>query len=131
MAGYSKQKQLNVKKEIQSDLTLFIEPIKLKQILLNILKNAADATPHGGTISLAAYHKEHSIVIEINDTGIGLSTAQLQSIMEFDSTKMNKTIGRGLTVTFHLLSSISGSIVYESEVDKGTNVRIRIPKNKR
>ncbi len=125
----------NIKKEIILDEEL--SPImadegKIKQVITNILLNAIDAMPKSGYIKIRSSlssDKKYA-VIEIEDTGVGIPKENLDRIFDpFFTTKKSKGTGLGLSISYGIIQQHKGSIEVESEVNKGTLVRIKLPVN--
>jgi PAS domain S-box-containing protein len=98
---------------------------KLKQVFLNLCKNAVEAMPSGGTLTLRAYVKDQRLVIEVSDTGMGIT--QELDIFELFTTTKNKGTGLGLAVVRQIVSDHGGSITYTSEPGKGTTFYVSLP----
>jgi len=95
--------------------------------LANIVENALEAMPQGGTLTLKALREDHSLVITIRDTGCGVPKEQLTAIYDPFVTLKSKGIGLGLTLVHQVISNHHGDIRLTSEVQKGTVVTIRLP----
>ena len=103
---------------------------QLSQILMNLLLNAAQATPSGGTIAVLAEKVRFSEMIElrVRDTGCGIPADILPHVFEpFFTTKRGKGTGLGLSITQNYVRSHGGDIQVESVPDSGTTVRITLP----
>lgn len=110
---------------------------KLRQILLNLLSNAAKFTPSGGTISLSLSGQEDGGVhVLVSDTGIGMSSDDIVQAMEpfgqVDSTLERKYegAGLGLPITKALVEMHDGSVDVRSEPDVGTTIILRFPSSR-
>lgn len=102
-------------------------PQKLNQVLINLIKNAIEASPKGETVTINAYRKDRKIWIEIKDRGIGLSKEEIKRIgMPFYTTKNNGT-GLGLMVCFQIIKAMNGKIEVLSQKNKGTLFIIKLP----
>lgn len=102
----------------------------LQQVFLNILNNANNAMPFGGTISIRAEDDERGYVrVDIADTGQGIAPENLEHIFEpFYTTKgIGKGVGLGLSVTYTLVKNHGGYITVDSEQGKGTTFSVFIP----
>lgn len=117
------------------DMRLRVEPglsvngdgEKLNQVLMNLMKNAVEAMPWGGTLSVSASREERWIRIDIEDTGCGMTEEELKRIgTPFFSTKKDGT-GLGLTVSYRIVQSMNGRIDVRSEKGKGTCFSVRLP----
>ena len=105
------------------------DPMKLQQAFMNLLLNAADAMPNGGTLSVkTSYDPEDSLIrIVIADTGSGISRDVLAKLFEpFFTTKPRGT-GLGLPITKRLIEQHGGSIEVTSSAEKGTVFEISLP----
>jgi PAS domain S-box-containing protein len=100
----------------------------LREVLINLLFNAVDAMPQGGTATIATRVEENSIVIEVRDTGRGMTEEVRQRCFEpFYTTKGERGTGLGLAIVYGIIQRHRGSIEIRSEVGKGTVVVIRLP----
>ena len=103
---------------------------QLSQILMNLLLNAAEATPPGGTITISATKVkfEDSIEITVADTGCGIPADVLPHVFEpFFTTKRSKGTGLGLSICQAYVRSHEGEIRIESLPNRGTKVFITLP----
>jgi signal transduction histidine kinase len=134
LVGYSVK--LGNKIEIKADLEKEIPPAAIgedecKQIILNLVKNAMEASGDYGTIVIKTRHipNEKTIELVVSDSGDGISPELLPRIFDpFFSTKGEYgNSGLGLSVVYGLVSKFNGSIHVESEVGKGTTVTIILP----
>jgi len=103
---------------------------QLSQILMNLLLNAAQATPPGGTIAVLAEKVRFAEMIElrVRDTGCGIPADILPHVFEpFFTTKRGKGTGLGLSITHNYVRSHGGDIKLESIPDSGTTVHVTLP----
>ena len=102
---------------------------KLQQVFMNLFLNAKDAMPKGGTLNLRSYEKNSEIVIEINDTGVGISKEDIKKIYDpfFTTKSVGKGTGLGLSVSFGIIQEHSGRISVESQPEKGTSFSLYLP----
>ncbi len=115
-------------------IVLEADPIRLVQILCNLLDNASKYTPGGGEISLAASIEEETVVIRIADNGIGISAEALGSVFELFAQDTHATgfnsqgLGIGLTVVKELVESHGGTVTVDSAgVGLGSEFVIGLP----
>jgi signal transduction histidine kinase len=107
---------------------LHCEPNQIKQVLINVLKNAIEAMPTGGIVrtEVSMKNKDH-ILIRIDDQGKGIPKEKLAKVGDpFFTTKEGGT-GLGLMVCQRIVQEHQGSMTIESEENKGTSVRIELP----
>lgn len=115
-----------VERRIPADAPVVpVDEDKLKQALLNLLKNAAEAMPTGGVISIEVKPRSEDVAIEISDTGTGIAPG-LDVFAPFVTTKKEGT-GLGLLIVKQIVIAHSGSISFESERGKGTTFRLTLP----
>jgi two-component system NtrC family sensor kinase len=101
----------------------------LATALGNILDNALDAMPQGGQLYVVARAEAGEIVIEIEDTGHGISPAHLPRIFEpFFSTKdVGQGTGLGLSVSYGVIKGLGGDILVDSRQGLGTRAVVHLP----
>jgi len=99
----------------------------MKQVLLNLIKNAQAAMPNGGLLTIATQTSDNEIRISVCDTGTGISAENLKKIFDpYFTTKDNGT-GLGLTLVFKIIREHQGEISVESREGEGTNFEIILP----
>jgi len=115
------------------ELKVWADPLKLRQVLLNIVGNAVKFTPAGGSVQLAAARRGDNVVVTVADTGIGVSSDKLTQIFEpffqVDSgTKREYPgVGLGLAIARDLTRAMGGDIYFDSTVGRGSVVSIVLP----
>lgn len=98
---------------------------KLRQILMNLMKNAIESMQGGGTLSVKVDAGETDLCIQIEDTGVGMSEEQIKRIgMPFYTTK-EKGTGLGLMVVISLLKTMNGKIEISSKNNQGTLISLK------
>ncbi|RZO48441.1 MAG: HAMP domain-containing protein [Sandaracinaceae bacterium] len=104
----------------------------LDQVLLNLVDNAIKYTPEGGRITVGARLDEDKVIVEVSDTGPGISRAHLDRIFErfyrVDKGRARDQggTGLGLSIVKHLVSRMDGDVTVESEVGEGTTFRVTL-----
>jgi PAS domain S-box-containing protein len=100
---------------------------QLWQAILNIIRNALEAMPDGGTLRVATSQREDAVVLQIADTGCGMNAETREKMFApFFSTKHGGT-GLGLPLTLQIVTEHGGTIHCASEKDRGTTVTIIFP----
>lgn len=108
-------------------LVFTFDPEKIKQALLNIVRNALEAMPSGGLIRIKTYRAANDAVIVIADTGPGISEDDLPLIFEPFFTRKGAGTGLGLSITQRIIDEHHGRIHVESSLDTGTSFTIVLP----
>ncbi len=107
-----------------------IDSVKIRQVLVNLISNAADAMESGGTVTIRAAllgRSEGGVVLAIQDDGPGIPEEQLQRIFEpFFSTKFAGT-GLGLAIARSLVEQHDGTLQVESELGRGSTFLVLLP----
>ena len=127
---------INILNEL-SNKTLFLDMVQSKKILINILANAVNFTPNGGSVTLNVIksdenHSSVTIKYEIIDTGIGISEEfqkKMYNPFEIEQSTNQKTsmgTGLGLSITKYLVNKMGGKIDCNSKKDQGTIFTIEI-----
>jgi signal transduction histidine kinase len=98
---------------------------KIKQALLNVCKNAEEAMPEGGTLTLRGYESEGKVILEVRDTGTGI-LEDFNLAEPFTTTKPFGS-GLGLMIVRQIISLHHGSFSYSSEPGKGTAFFLMLP----
>ncbi len=122
----------------KEDMCVKVVIDQVQEAVLALFNNSVEAMPSGGTITIKAYKGSDpkllsgrtSCIIEVNDTGVGISKENMPKMFEpFFTTSQRKRegAGRGLFVTKNTVESLEGQITIDSEVGKGTSVKIGLP----
>ncbi|GBF11527.1 cell wall metabolism sensor histidine kinase WalK [Tepidibacillus sp. HK-1] len=133
----SKQRSIDLSSHLPEYLpTVELDRDHIDQVLDNLISNALKYTKEGGEIIVSARLKHHDLIIEVVDTGIGISKKHLSRLFErfyrvdkARSREMGGT-GLGLAIAKEIVKAHDGDIMIESEVDKGTRVIVTIPVSK-
>ena len=95
--------------------------------LSNVLENALESMPNGGTLTVKAESDDNYIAIKIEDTGCGIAPDQLDAIYDPFVTSKTRGAGLGLTMVHQVVMNHHGEINMSSELNRGTRVTIRLP----
>ena len=100
---------------------------QVQQVVLNLLKNAVQVLPDGGTVTFRSFQDGDCVVLEVGDDGPGIPPGNRSRIFDpFFTTKSNGT-GLGLWIVYRLVQSMSGVIEVESEMGRGTQFQVTLP----
>ena len=115
-------------KELDAGLPeINIDPDQIKQVLVNIITNAVQVMPDGGTLTIVTREKEKSLEVDIADTGYGMPEEVISKIFDPLYTTKAKGIGLGLAVCKAIVERHEGNIEVQSEAGKGTTFTIELP----
>lgn len=124
-------KRLQQQLTVAADLpTLYLDRHQLMQVLMNLVMNARDAMPDGGTLAItAAAADEESVVLAVADTGTGILPENIEKIFEpfFTTKEPGSGTGLGLAISARLVESFGGRIAVESTPGRGTIFRVQLP----
>jgi two-component system, sporulation sensor kinase E len=104
-----------------------LDAAQIKQVLVNLIKNAMQAMTKGGTLSLQTGEGAEGVWVSVGDTGGGIPQDQLNRIFEPFYTTKKKGSGLGLMIVQRVLRAHGGRIDLESKVGRGTTFRIWLP----
>jgi PAS domain S-box-containing protein len=121
----SLKQKIEIVEQLDNGLPLISgDPDKLKQVFLNLIKNAFEAMPNGGTLTARVGNADQGVRVEISDTGVGIPDG-LNVFDLFCSTKAHGT-GLGLAIARQIILAHNGSIDYSSKVGM-TTFRVTLP----
>ena len=104
-----------------------VDPTQIHHVLLNLIRNAVQAMPEGGELSVTGRRDKDAVVITVADTGCGIAEHDLGKIFEPLFTTKARGTGLGLSVCKSLAVANQGELSVESEVGRGTSVYLRLP----
>ena len=127
-AAQAQGRHISVHVQAEPDATIEGWPESLREVFTNLLFNAVDALPHGGTIRLAAWRRGPHTLIEVADAGIGMTPEVQARVFEpFFSTKGERGTGLGLAMAYGIVERHGGQITLETPPGRGTTFRLTFP----
>ncbi|MBN8191225.1 HAMP domain-containing histidine kinase [Bacillus sp. NTK074B] len=112
---------------IEKECHISANSIELKQLFINLIKNAIEASKDCGSVSITANQEKGHAVIRISDNGRGMTGEEVKSLgTPFYSLK-SKGTGLGLMICFNIVKKYNGEIKFQSEPGKGTTVTLQFP----
>jgi two-component system phosphate regulon sensor histidine kinase PhoR len=114
-------------------VTAQVDPERIGQVISNVLANAVKFTPEGGEVRVGLHREAERAVLEITDTGIGISERDVDQLFERFFRARNATdaaipgTGLGLAICKGIVDAHGGSISVASQLDRGTTIRINLP----
>jgi signal transduction histidine kinase/CheY-like chemotaxis protein len=122
---------INLELKISSKALVLGDESELREVLVNMVFNAVDAMPAGGTLTLATREAGEAVEISVADTGTGMSDEVRSRIFDpFFTTKGKAGMGLGLAVSYGIIRRHEGTVEVESETGRGTCFRITLPSAK-
>jgi signal transduction histidine kinase len=124
------EKHIALKIVLRPELPLvLISSDQLKQVILNMIRNAEDAMLQGGELVIQTAQRGQRVELSIADTGCGIPTEHLEHIFDpfFTTKRRGRGVGLGLSVSYGIVTAAGGRIEVESEVGKGSTLRVSLP----
>lgn len=124
-----KSNNVEVRVEMPPLPEVAVDPAQVKQVFLNLLVNACEAMETGGTLSVRSWgdHKDRTVVVEVGDTGPGISEEHLRRIFDPFFTTKGKGTGIGLSVVRSIVQRHGGRVEVDTGEDRGTRFRVVLP----
>ncbi|MEJ2040393.1 MAG: ATP-binding protein [Desulfosarcinaceae bacterium] len=117
----SHAQKLSIQKQIEDKLWVLMDPVHFRQVLWNLILNAAEAIEANGRVSIAARQKKnHNIEISVEDNGCGIAPDKLTSIFDPFFTTKQKGSGLGLSIVHRILESYGSRLDVDTKLQEGT-----------
>ena len=110
-----------------NEASVSVDKNVLKRALINLIKNAVEAMPDGGTLTITSKKSDGNVEICFIDTGVGMTKEALEKIWHPFFTTKAKGMGFGLPITKRIIEAHGGSVSAESTVGKGATFKITLP----
>jgi signal transduction histidine kinase len=123
-----RHQKIRLLKELPEQMpSILADPDELGQVFSNLFSNALFEMQQGGTLSVSLQYDDQAITVQVSDTGGGIPEENLNKIFDpFFTTKARGT-GFGLSVVLRIVKTYAGQISVESQPDKGTTFKVRLP----
>ncbi|RIW28848.1 GHKL domain-containing protein [Bacillus salacetis] len=119
----------HIELQVKEDCYVSANPIELKQLLINLIKNAIEASPHGANVLVKAVKRKGMVEIEVKDNGRGMSKEEISLLgTPFYSLK-SKGTGLGLMICYNIVGKYNGTIEFSSDPGSGTTVTLQFPES--
>lgn len=120
---------MNLDKGAADQFLVLADAGDLQHVFLNLLMNAIDAMPAGGTLSIVSFRMLNWVLVEISDTGIGMTPDELSASFDyFHTTKsVGKGTGLGLSIAHHIVAGYHGALTLNSMKGVGTKATVEMP----
>ncbi len=122
------ERNVAIQAQIPEGLSIRMDAVQLREILLNLMRNAIQAMPNGGTLSIHAYSDDRTVRVAVSDTGVGMCPGQVGSL--FSSMKQSRWGGQGIgLLTSQLYAHAAGGFLQaHSALAEGTTVTLTLPR---
>lgn len=119
---------IDIKNDVEKTTpSIYVDPIKIGQVLMNLVVNAYQAMPDGGVLSVRSYVDDGCVCLEVADTGVGIAENEVGKVFEPLYTTKAKGIGLGLAVSKNFVEANGGSLSVVSQKGEGTIFTISLP----
>ncbi|MEE9170538.1 MAG: ATP-binding protein, partial [bacterium] len=126
-----KQKKIKLShKGLNAELKVPFDRAQIRRVLLNIVRNAIESMPKGGTLKISTEKSEQMAIIRIQDSGIGIPEDKVANIFNPFFTTKDLGTGLGLAISQQIVHEHNGEITCQSKVDQGTTFQIELPLDK-
>jgi len=120
-------KEISIIRDLSPDLPeLATDGSQLSQVFVNLILNAVDAMPEGGTLTIRSWADNGAIMIRFEDTGIGIKRENMSRIFDPFFTTKEKGTGLGLAVSYSIIKKLNGDLTVESEPFRGTKFTVSL-----
>ena len=118
-----------IEKKLDPSLpALDVDPFLMQRALTNIIGNAVQAMPEGGTLSITTKKKGQSASISVADTGMGIPPENIRKLFEPLFTTKSRGVGLGLAIVKSMIEAHGGTITVESDVGRGSTFCVALPR---
>ena len=125
------QKNIEIHENLEADLPVILsEPALLRQLLINLINNAMDAMPEGGSITISTRHDDSGgVLMQVEDSGFGIPEENMPKIFDpfFTTKPPGKGAGLGLSISHGILQRVGGRVFAASRPGRGSTFTIQLP----
>jgi heavy metal sensor kinase len=127
------EKKIQLRFESSEPVHVIADPVRLRQVVVNLVDNAIKYTPAGGTISISNFRIDGKAVLDVSDTGIGIPQESLPHLFErfyrVDGARSRHLggTGLGLAIVKSICTAFGGTVTVHSRVGAGTTFRVELP----
>jgi PAS domain S-box-containing protein len=120
-------KKIRILNLTENEPKIMVDVQKIQRVFVNMIKNAIDAMPKGGKLTIKSKESDDSVEFAFADTGIGMTKEIMEKLWMPLFTTKAKGIGLGLPICKRIVEAHGGSISVESKVEKGTTFKVTLP----
>ena len=122
------QAKVNIRLDVRKDIPAMpLDPNQMKQAFLNLLRNACQAMPDGGDLTICGTFTDYEVRLSFQDSGKGISAAQMGKLFQPFATTRSTGTGLGLLIVRRIVREHGGEIDIESREGKGTRITLWLP----
>lgn len=127
----AEEKEITVSTDLPPGITLHADRVRLQQVVANLLDNALKYTPKKGNVSLAILREGAQVVLTVQDSGEGISEADLPRIwnrlFRGDASRSQRGLGLGLSFVRAIVTAHGGLVTVDSQLGKGSRFTVKLP----
>ena len=125
----TEENNISIEEHLDPDLPmLFIDENQVRRVLINLIRNAIQAMPDGGTITISTTNEEDQwVIIETADTGVGISDDDMDKLFDAFFSSKSTGSGLGLTVSAQIINNHGGTIEVQKREPEGTIFKLKLP----
>lgn len=128
VSGIAQEKNVKIQNQSSYNLPLIsFDALRMKQILINLLTNAIEASPEGETVKLYSYHRGKKLIIDVSDRGFGIPAEKEEEIFSPFFTTKRGGAGLGLTIVKKIVEAHQGYLEVLENPERGVTFRVVIP----
>ena len=121
-------KDISLRQEMNAELPLIkMDPERLTQAFINIMKNGIEATGPGGILSVETHSLKDQVMVTFSDSGSGIPPDQMEKIFNYYYTTKENGVGLGLPIAHRIIEAHGGQLTIRSQVGVGTKVTVTLP----
>jgi len=128
----AEEKQIAVTTDFQGPGEAVVDPVRMRQVFANLLDNALKYTPTGGRIKIFCAEQGDHVIVQFEDSGIGISPTEQPRIWERlyrgDKSRSERGLGLGLSLVKAIVQAHHGNVSVESQVNQGSKFMVELPK---
>jgi signal transduction histidine kinase len=130
VSAKAKDGNIHISREYTASPELFVDPEFIKTCIYNLIINAFEAMPQGGTLAIKTEKSGDRFSLSIDDTGTGVSEEQMSKIFEPFFTTKSKGLGLGLPLTRRIIEEHGGKVMFEQRDTQGSRITAILPLEK-
>ena len=121
--------KVTYEEDLPAGIAVFTDRGQVKRALVNLMKNAVQAMPDGGTLRVSAGRREGQVVLSVMDTGTGISGQHMERLFEPFFTTREQGSGLGLAMVKQIAEQNGGQVRVESQEGRGTTFWLGLPED--